>query len=99
MLLIVVILLILSVAGLTAAIVIGTPPPGYPRHGTFGVDGFNSGWMAWTAVGLCVVGLVLLYIDSKRPQPKPREPGERDHTAGDELFGEHDLERDLQRGD
>jgi hypothetical protein len=99
MLVIVVILLILGAAGLIAAIVIGTPPPGYPRHGTFGVDGFNSGWMAWTAVALCVVGLVLLYIDSKRPQPQPREPGERDHSAGDELFGEHDLERDLQRGD
>jgi hypothetical protein len=46
---------------------------------------------------LCVVGLLLLFIDSKRPKSKPAEPGEGDHTAGDELFGEHDVERDLTR--
>ena len=44
-----------------------------------------------------VVGLLLLFIDSKRPKSKPAEPGEGDHTAGDELFGEHDVERDLTR--
>jgi hypothetical protein len=91
------VLTILSVAGLIAAVVIGTPAPGYPRHGTFGMDGFNSGFIAWTCVGLCLVGLLLLFIDSKRPKSKPAEPGESDHTAGDELFGEHDVERDLTR--
>jgi hypothetical protein len=97
MLIAAVVLTILSVAGLIAAVVIGTPAPGYPRHGTFGIDGFDSGFIAWTCVGLCVVGLLLLFIDSKRPKPKPREPGERDHTGADELFGEHDVERDLER--
>jgi hypothetical protein len=92
------VLTILSVAGLIAAVVIGTPAPGYPRHGTFGIDGFNSGFMAWTCVGLCALGLLLLFIDSKRAKSRPAPtPGESDHTAGDELFGEHDVERDLTR--
>ena len=99
MLVIAAFLLIASIVGLIAGLIIGTPPPGYPRHGTFGVNGFNSGSIATACVAMCVVGLILLFIDSKRPQPKPSESGERDHTAGDELFGEHDLERDLQRGD
>ena len=92
-------LLIASIVGLIAGLIIGTPPPGYPRHGTFGVNGFNSGSIATACVAMCLVGLILLYIDSKRPKPKPPEPGERDHSADDELFGEHDLQRDLQRGD
>jgi hypothetical protein len=99
MLLIAAILLILSIAGLIAAVVIGTPPPGYPRHGTFGIDGFNSGFIAWACVVMCAVGLILLYIDFKRPKPPPPEPGEREHTGADDLFGEHDVERDLARGD
>jgi hypothetical protein len=92
------ILLIVSIVGLIAGLVIGTPPPGYPRHGTFGVNGFNSGSIATACIAMCVVGLILLYIDSKRPKPTPGEPGERDHTGADELFGEHDVERDLHRG-
>jgi hypothetical protein len=91
------VLTILSVAGLIAALVIGTPAPGYPRHGTFGMDGFNAGFIAWTCVGLCVVGLLLLFIDSKRAKSRPAALSEGDHTAGDELFGEHDVERDLTR--
>jgi hypothetical protein len=91
------VLTILSVAGLIAALVIGTPAPGYPRHGTFGMDGFNAGFIAWTCVGLCVVGLLLLFIDSKRAKSRPAALGEGGHTAGDELFGEHDVERDLTR--
>jgi hypothetical protein len=91
------VLTILSIAGLIAAVVIGSPAPGYPRHGTFGIDGFNGGFIAWTCVGLCVVGLLLLFIDSKRAKSRPPSLGEGDHTAGDELFGEHDVERDLTR--
>jgi hypothetical protein len=91
------ILLIVSIVGLIAGLVIGTPAPGYPRHGTFGVNGFNSGSIATACVAMCVVGLILLYIDFKRPKSKPGEPVESDHRAGDELFGEHDVERDLAR--
>jgi hypothetical protein len=93
------ILLVVSIVALIAGLVIGTPPPGYPRHGTFGVNGFNSGSIATACVAMCVVGLILLYIDSRRPKPTPREPGDREHTGGDELFGEHDVQRDLQRED
>jgi len=91
------VLLIVSIVGLIAGLVIGTPAPGYPRHGTFGVNGFNSGSIATACVAMCVVGLILLYIDFKRPKSKPGESGESDHTAGDELFGEHDVDRDLTR--
>ncbi|MCW2654222.1 MAG: hypothetical protein QOE41_1129 [Mycobacterium sp.] len=99
MLIAVVVLLIVSIAGLSAALVIGTPAPGYPRYGTFGVNGLDSSFIAWACAGLCVVGLVLLYIDSKWERSKPAEPGDHDHTAGDELFGESDVERDLERED
>ena len=97
MLIVVVVLLIVSVATLAAAVIIGTPAPGYPRHGTFGIDGFDSSFIAWACVGMCAVGLLLLFIDSKREKSKPAEPVEQDHTAADELFGEHDVERDLAR--
>ena len=97
MVIVVVLLLVVSVAALIAAVIIGTPAPGYPRHGTFGVDGFDSSFIAWACVGICAVGLLLLFIDSKREKSRPAEPGERDHTAGDELFGEHEVERDLSR--
>ena len=90
-------LLVLSIVGLIAGLVIGTPAPGYPRHGTFGVNGFNSGSIATACIALCVVGLILLYIDSKRPKPAPGEPGDREHTGADELFGEHEMQRDLKR--
>jgi uncharacterized membrane protein YuzA (DUF378 family) len=94
---VVLILIVVSIAGLIAAVIIGTPAPGYPRHGTFAVDGLDGSFIAWACVGLCAVGLLLLFIDSKREKSKPAEPGEQDHTAGDELFGEHDVERDLER--
>jgi hypothetical protein len=99
MLIAVAVLTIVSIAGLIAAVVIGTPAPGYPRHGTFGVNGLDCSFIAWACAGLCVLGLVLLFIDSKREKPKPAEPMEHDHTAGDELFGESDVERDLERED
>jgi hypothetical protein len=91
------ILLALSIVGLIAGLIIGTPPPGYPRHGTFGVNGFNSGSIATACIAMCLAGLVLLYIDSKRPKPTRGEPGEIKHTGADELFGEHDVQRDLER--
>ncbi|MDT5186058.1 MAG: hypothetical protein QOJ20_6107 [Mycobacterium sp.] len=97
MVIVVVLLLVVSVAALIAAVIIGTPAPGYPRHGTFGIDGFDSSFVAWACVGMCAVGLLLLFIDSKREKSRPAEPGEQDHTAGDELFGEHEVERDLSR--
>jgi hypothetical protein len=97
MIIVVAVLLIVSIAGLIAAVIIGAPAPGYPRHGTFGVYGIDGRFLAWACVGLCAVGLVLLIIDSKREKSKPAEPEEQDHTAGDELFGEHDVERDLAR--
>lgn len=93
----VLVLTIVSIAGLIAAVIIGTPPPGYPRHGTFGVDGFDGRFIAWACACLCAVGLLLLFIDSKREKSQPAEPGEGGHTAGDELFGGHDVERDLTR--
>jgi hypothetical protein len=97
MVIVVLLLLVVSVAALIAAVIIGTPAPGYPRHGTFGIDGFDSSFVAWACVGMCAVGLLLLFIDSKREKSRPAEPGEQDHTAGDELFGEHEVERDLSR--
>jgi hypothetical protein len=97
MLIVVVVLLIVSVIGLAAAVIIGTPAPGNPRHGTFGVEGFDSSFLAWACVGMCAVGLLLLFIDSKRAKSRPAQPEEPDHTAGEELFGEHDVERDLAR--
>jgi hypothetical protein len=98
MLLMVAILLIVSIAGLIAAVVIGTPAPGYPRHGTVGINGFDSGFIAWSCVVLCVVGLVLLFVDTRLERRRPAELDAGEHTAGDELFGEHDVERDLARG-
>jgi hypothetical protein len=93
MIMVVAVLLLVSIAGLIAAVLIGTPAPGHPRHGTFGVDGFDGSFLAWACVGLCAVGLLLLIFDSKREKS---EPETQDHTAGDE-FGEHEVERDLTR--
>jgi hypothetical protein len=97
MLIAVAILTIVSIAGLLAAVIIGTPAPGYPRHGTFGVNGLDSSFIAWVCVGLCVVALILLVIDARLERRRPAQPDKSDHTAGDELFGEHDVERDLTR--
>jgi hypothetical protein len=100
MLIVVVALLIVSIAALAAAVIIGTPAPAHPKHGTFGIDGLDGSFIAWACVGLCAIGLVLLLIDARLERRRPaqtEEPAETDHTAGDELFGEPEVERDLAR--
>jgi len=92
-----VVLLIMSIAGLLAALFTGAPTPTNPRHGTFGVSGLDGSLIAWTCVGLCAIGLVLLFIDARLERRRPAEVEQEDHTAGDELFGEHAVERDLAR--
>jgi hypothetical protein len=65
----------------------------------------DSGVIAGASAGLCAIGLLVLVADARR---SPRVPDERSevepaateeihHTAGDELFGEHDVQRDLVR--
>jgi hypothetical protein len=97
MLVVVAVLIILSIAGLIAAVINGTPAPGYPRHGTFGVNGLDSSFIAWSCVAMCAVGLVLLFVDSRLERRRPPEREEAEHTAGDELFGESDVQRELKR--
>jgi hypothetical protein len=91
------VLLIVSVVGLIAALMIGTPAPRNARHGTFAVEGIDSSFIAWGCVGLCALGLLLLFLDVRLARRRPAQPEGSDHTAGDELFGEHDVERDLER--
>jgi hypothetical protein len=57
----------------------------------------GSGLIAWACVGLCVIGLLLLFIDARWSGIKAAGAAEHEHTAGDELFGEHDVQRDLTR--
>ena len=97
MLIVVLILLIVSIALLVAAVIIGSPSPTNPRHGTFGIDGLDGGWIAWGCVALCAAGLVLLIVDARVQRRRPPQPAVEEHTAGEELFGEHDVERDLAR--
>ena len=100
MLIIVLVLLIVSIVALITAVFVGAPGPAHPRHGTFGIDGLDGGLIAWVCVALCTLGLLLLALDLRRARRRPAEPvdlEDRDHTAGDELFGEHDVERDLTR--
>lgn len=92
------VLLIVSIAGLIGALFTGMPTPSNPRYGTFGVSGLEGSFIAWACVGLCAIGLVLLFIDMRLERRAPSEPDVERHTAGDELFGEHDVERDLARG-
>ena len=92
-----VVLLIVSIVGLIAALFAGTPTPTNPRHGTFGVTGFDGSFVAWACVGMCAIGLLLLFIDGRLERRRPPELAGEEHTAGDELFGEHDVERDLAR--
>jgi uncharacterized membrane protein YuzA (DUF378 family) len=92
-----VVLLIVSIAGLLAALFSGTPTPSNPRHGTFGVSGLDGSFIAWSCVGLCAIGLLLLFIDARLERRRPAQTEAEAHTAGDELFGEHDVERDLTR--
>lgn len=91
------VLLMVSIVGLLAAVFTGSPTPSNPRHGTFGVSGLDGSFIAWACVGLCAIGLLLLFIDARLERRRPPQPGVEDHTAGDELFGEHDVERDLAR--
>jgi hypothetical protein len=46
---------------------------------------------------MCAIGLALLFIDARLERRRPPPFDEEGHTAGDELFGEHDVERDLAR--
>lgn len=61
----------------------------------------DSGVIAAACACLCAIGLVVLTIDARRaarsPEPEPAPPEEHHHTADDELFGEHDVQRDLVR--
>jgi hypothetical protein len=63
----------------------------------------HSGVIAWVCVGFCVIGLILLIVDGQRERRRDgtgssaTEQPEHHHTAGDELFGEHDVARDLVR--
>ena len=98
MLIIVAALLVLSVVALIVALVVGAAGPAHPRHGTFGVDGLDGSFFAWGCVGLCVIGLLLLFVDVRRGRRHPAPPdGQEHHTAGEDLFAEHDVERDLTR--
>jgi hypothetical protein len=92
-----VVLLIVSLVGLLAALLTGSPTPSNPRHGTFGVSGLDGSFIAWACVGMCAIGLVLLFIDARLERRRPPRPEDEGHSAGDELFGEHDVERDLAR--
>lgn len=93
-----VVILIASVAGVLVALFTGAPTPTNARHGTFAISGLSGAHIAWACVGLCAIGLALLFIDARmeRRRPPPSEDEEA-HSAGDELFGEHDVERDLAR--
>ncbi|MCU1697808.1 MAG: hypothetical protein QOK12_4415 [Mycobacterium sp.] len=66
MIIVAAVLLVVSVVGLIAAVIVGGPAASHPRHGTFGIDGFDGSFIAWACVGSCAVGLLLLFIDSKR---------------------------------
>jgi hypothetical protein len=86
-LVVVLVLAIASVAALTAAVIVG------------------SAIIAWACIGLSALGLLVLLIDVRRVYRRretgsgiePAQPTEHNHTAGDDLFGEHEVERDLVR--
>ncbi|MCV7301296.1 hypothetical protein H7J93_16880 [Mycobacterium barrassiae] len=92
-----VVLLALSIVGLIIALFTGGPTASTPRHGVFGISGLDGAFIAWVCVGMCAIGLVLLFIDARWERRRPSQPDEEVHSAGDELFGEHDVERDLAR--
>jgi hypothetical protein len=56
----------------------------------------GSGVIAYACVAMCVAGLLLLLIDVLRSQQDP-DPAEHRRTAGDDLFGEKEVSRDLIR--
>jgi hypothetical protein len=88
MIIVAAVLLVVSIVGLIGAVIIGTPAPAHPKHGTFGVDGLDGSFIAWASVGLCALGLLLLFVDARierrRPAP-PEESEEMDHSVGDEF--------------
>ncbi|MGV0834356.1 hypothetical protein [Mycolicibacterium thermoresistibile] len=56
--------------------------------------------IAGICVGLAALGLLLLIGDAMRTRARDASgalPVEHPHTAGDELFGEHEVERDIER--
>lgn len=57
----------------------------------------GSGLIVWACVGLCVIGLLLLVIDARWAGIKRAKAAAQEHTADDELFGEHEVQRDLAR--
>lgn len=66
----------------------------------------HSALIAGVCVGASALGLVLLSVDLARDRRRvdagwaateQTVPLEHPHTAGDELFGEHELQRDLLR--
>jgi hypothetical protein len=89
-----IVLLVTSITGIVAALVIGGPTPTNPRHGTWDVSGLNVSFIAWGCAVMCVIGLVLLFVDARLDRRRPHELDAERHSAGDELFGEHDVERD-----
>ena len=64
-----------------------------PQTRHLGIDGLDGSVIAWACVALCAIGLVLLLIDARLERRRPVDAEEPDHTAGDELFGEHDVDR------
>jgi len=86
-LVVVLVLAIASVAALTAAVIVGYEI------------------VAWACIGLSAMGLLVLLIDRRREHRRlntgsgidPAQPTEHHHTAGDDLYGEHDVERDRVR--
>jgi len=88
MILVVVLILILgSVVALSAAVMVGYEI------------------VAWVCIGLAAIGLLMLLVDivrdhrrlNSRSGIEPAQPTEHPHTAGEELWGEHDVERDMVR--
>jgi hypothetical protein len=89
-----IVLLVISITGIVSALVIGGPTPTNPRHGTWDIGGLDVGFIAWGCAVMCVIGLVLLFVDARLDRRRPHELDGDHHTGADELFGEHDVERD-----
>lgn len=60
-------------------------------------------FLAWLGIGLSAVAVILLAVDTRRGRgsasaaTQQGHGPERAHTAGDDVFGEHDVERDMTR--
>lgn len=60
----------------------------------------ESSVLAWVVIGLAALGLALLAVDSVRERKLRAERYQvLDHypTCEDQLFGEHDVQRDIER--